>query len=207
MRRSCLAILALLPALCAPAFADPALRVEVHATGVRLQLDGSFPGSTYTVWRLDSPAGSYRAITSANLLCLGECVAWDSEAIPGRIEYYRFDLLPPGGGLVTYGPYAVAIPRQALAVRLTPNPSRAATRIDLTVPGDPSGAPASASVRILDPQGRAIRALHRGPVPRAGLALAWDGRDEGGRPASPGIYLVHVASARGTTTARLIRVH
>lgn len=206
MRRIFIAVLACLAAWSTAALADPALRVDVRPTGVRLVLEGSFSGTTYTVLRADSPSGPYRAITSANVLCMDECFAWDTDAIPGRTQYYRFDLLPPSGGLLTYGPYAVAIPIQPLAVRMSPNPSRATTRIDVTVPGDPGGAPTSATVRILDAQGRTIRTLHHGAVPRAGLALAWDGRDGLGRSASPGIYLVHVASARGNTTAHLIRI-
>jgi hypothetical protein len=206
MRRIIIAVLAGVTAWSTAALADPALRVDVRATGVRLVLEGSYSGTTYTVWRADSPSGPYLAITSANLLCMGECFAWDNEAIPGRTQYYRFDLMPPSGGLLSYGPYAVAIPMQPLAVRMSPNPSRGATRIDVTVPSDPGGVPTSATVRILDAQGRTIRTLHHGPVPRAGLALAWDGRDGLGRSASPGIYLVHVASGRGNAMARLIRI-
>src|SRR5262245_14824307 len=111
LRRICVTLAAMLSAVCGPALADPALRVEFHPTGVRLELDGSFAGSTYTVLRADSPAGTFQAITSADVLCLGECFAWDAEAVPGRTQFYRFDLLPPGGQPMSFGPYAVTIPR------------------------------------------------------------------------------------------------
>ena len=206
LRRMCLAILTLLATSAGPALADPALRVEIHPTGIRVQLDGSFPGSTYTVLRAESASGSYRAITSANVLCFGDCFAWDAGAVPGRTEYYRFDLVPSNGQAVSFGPYAVAIPRSQPAVRVSPNPSRAATRIEVTLPGDTHGAPASAAVRILDATGRAIRTLHAGEIPRAGLTLTWDGRDDRGVLAGPGIYLVHMASAHDGASARLIRI-
>ncbi len=206
LRRIGFAVVTLLAGACGSALADPALRVEFQPIGVRLALDGSFPGSTYTVLRAESPSGAFRAITSANVLCVGECFAWDSDAVPGRTEYYRFDLFPSGGEPVQFGPYAVAIPRASAAVRVSPNPSRAQTRIDVTLPGGTNGDPATARVTILDPTGRAIRTLHSGVIPRAGLTLAWDGRDDRGLTVRPGIYLVHTASARDVATARIVRI-
>src|SRR5262245_50648892 len=71
-------------ALGSPALADPALRVDFEPAGVRVQLDGSFAGCTYTVSRAESPAGSFQPITASSVLCLGDCFAWDAQTLPGH---------------------------------------------------------------------------------------------------------------------------
>jgi flagellar hook assembly protein FlgD len=61
-------------------------------------------------------------------------------------------------------------------------------------------------VRILDVDGRAIRRLEAPGHPGPTLDLAWDGRDERGRLAPPGIYFVRAASGNQQLSARLLRI-
>jgi flagellar hook assembly protein FlgD len=49
---------------------------------------------------------------------------------------------------------------------------------------------------IFDAAGRRIRSLYRGMLPAGFQSLSWDGLDEAGRPARPGIYFMIVESGQ-----------
>ncbi|MBD3163298.1 MAG: hypothetical protein GF346_12535 [Candidatus Eisenbacteria bacterium] len=54
-------------------------------------------------------------------------------------------------------------------------------------------------IEILDPTGRRVRTLHA----PAGPVVVWDGRDEAGRPAASGVYLVRRAGDRSAGARKL----
>jgi hypothetical protein len=84
--------------------------------------------------------------------------------------------------------------------RLTawPNPFKTAISLQLTASG-------SSTVRIVDIAGREVRVL---PVPQpltpVTYSLIWDGRDERGRPAAPGVYFAALGS--GGPALKLLRI-
>jgi len=86
----------------APAFADPGITVYYHDGLLRVTLDGSYSGSYYQVWRSGELFGQYNPLAFQLTLCTGDCFLTDQEAIPGKTYYYRFDLQPPSGGIVSY---------------------------------------------------------------------------------------------------------
>jgi hypothetical protein len=51
-----------------------------------------------------------------------------------------------------------------------------------------------------------VRALYRGILPAGIHALAWDGRDERGVPAAPGMYFMILRSADREETVKLTLV-
>ena len=75
-------------------------------------------------------------------------------------------------------------------LRVEPNPARGPVRLE-------AGGPAS-SARVFDASGRLVRVL------RAAGGLSWDRRDERGRTVPAGVYLLEVATERGTSRARLV---
>ncbi len=89
-----------------------------------------------------------------------------------------------------------------LAVRARPNPFNPRTVVSFTAP-----APGPATVRVHDLRGRAVRELWRGSVDAGRRELAWDGRDDAGRPLPSGAYLVavRVGARRATTRILLAR--
>jgi hypothetical protein len=176
---------------------------------VQVQLSGSYPQSHYTIWRASSPQGPYEtAITEPRTLCLGSCYGEDRSAEPGATYWYRFDVEGPDGSLVRYGPYPVTISpalARPVGVGVFPNPGFARTRIELHLGGARGEAPLAVEASLHDLQGRVVRTLHRGPLPRGLTALEWDGRDRNGRALEAGCYFLRFTTPLGTNVTRVIR--
>jgi hypothetical protein len=188
------------------AFADPEVRVTYPPAGTRIALEGDWHGAWYTVWRGEAAGSPFLPITSDEVLCIGECFALDTHAEPGRVYLYRFDLVLADGSRTSFGPYAVIAspnPASRLGVRVAPNPGRGAGRIELAVPG--YGAPVQAEARLYDAQGRSVRLLHRGPLPRGITTLTWDGRDDRGRALEPGLYFLRLSTPGEASIGRVVR--
>ena len=186
--------------------ADPEVVVSYPSGVPRIEIAGSYPRSTYTVWRrlpadpLDVP------LTHGDVLCLGSCFAFDPAADPGQTYLYRFDLVLDDGSRVTFGPYAVTISSTLAArvrARLSPSPGVGTARDELFLGG--GGGPLEADARLFDLQGRAVATLHRGPLARGLTTLAWDGRGDHGGMLPSGLYLLRFSSPLGTTVTRVLR--
>lgn len=206
MRRSIALSIATLGLLAGLAVAGPEVSVSYRSGVAVIQLAGDFAGSTYTVYRAAARDPVYRMITDSQVLCIGECVAADYDAMPGQTYLYRFDLIMPGGGAQSFGPYPVTIPReQTVSARIFPNPGSGPATISIALAGRPTDPPVPTEVALYDLQGRALRTLHRGPLARGTTELAWDGRDAGGRLLGSGLYFLRVHSAAGELTQRIVR--
>jgi len=79
-----------------------------------------------------------------------------------------------------------------------PNPFNPATRLLFTLP-----ASGPATVDVLDLQGRVVRTLHRGDLPRGETSLEWDGRDDAGRAVASGTYLARLRAGGMTATHKM----
>ena len=83
-----------------------------------------------------------------------------------------------------------------------PNPARDVAHLGFTLPR--SGL---LGVEIHDLQGRRVRTLAGGRLAAGGYALAWDLRDDAGRPVAPGVYLAHLSGEAGERTRRIVVLH
>lgn len=208
MIRSALLSTAALILVAGLALAEPGVEVRYYAGVPQIQLEGSYPQSRYTVYRAERPDGPFAALTELGTLCVGTCYAEDPAALPGRTYYYRFDLQLQDGSLVTYGPFAVTISPDLAArvqARMIPNPSRAASRIELILAGSASDASLDVDVRLFDLQGRAVRTILRGPLARGMTSFVFDGRADDGRPLPSGTYFLRFSTPLGTQVARIVR--
>lgn len=66
------------------------------------------------------------------------------------------------------------------------------------------GAPGAVTVDVHDPRGRRVRRLHAGPLAAGRHAFAWDGLDEAGRAAPPGVYFVRALAATGHASRKVV---
>jgi hypothetical protein len=82
-----------------------------------------------------------------------------------------------------------------------PNPFRGRAGLVFTLRG---GAPLEA--RIYDIGGRFVRALSAPAAGSGERVLLWDGRDDNGRKAPPGVYLARYRAGRAQGTARLVKI-
>ena len=189
------------------AIADPEVRVSYPGGVPRVEISGSYPQSSYTVWRKLPAEEQYAPVTDGAILCLGSCFALDRGAEPGQSYLYRFDLELADGSRVSFGPYAISISAE-LARRMRaavwPNPGRGGARVELFVGGD--GGAVEAEAGLFDVQGRAVATLHRGDLARGLNVLAWDGRGDQGQPLAGGLYFLRFASPLGTTVTRILRL-
>jgi len=80
-----------------------------------------------------------------------------------------------------------------------PNPFNPSTTVawSITEPG-------RLEIAVYDPSGRRVRTLLDRAVAETSGAVTWDGRDERGRPAASGIYLVRSRSAGGESARRVV---
>lgn len=188
------------------AIADPAIRVTYLDGAVQVRLDGSYAGATYTVYRAGDAAGNYTAVTGTELLCLGECLVQDSDAAPGHTYQYRFDMRLSNGQSVTYGPYAVSIPERPLRASIFPNPAAGRSRVELSVPGGARDAAVEIDARVLDLQGRSVKLLFHGTLPRGVTTVDWNGGDDSGSRLRAGVYYLRFSSPLGQSTTRIVRL-
>lgn len=102
-----------------------------------------------------------------------------------------------GNGAAGSGPEAAGIEAR---VACAPNPFRGATTLRRRL-----AAGGAVEAAIYDVRGEKVRTLLAGETRPAGeLALPWDGRDDRGEPAAPGLYLARVTAGGSTATARLV---
>jgi glucose/arabinose dehydrogenase len=100
------------------------------------------------------------------------------------------------------GPGLVDVPpvhETALALRLRVSPAVGSAEFSLL-------APAPAGLRIYDTGGRVVRVL-AGPgslAPGSERTLRWDGRDEGGREAPPGVYVAFLDTGTRSVARRVV---
>lgn len=94
-----------------------------------------------------------------------------------------------------------AAPRFELAAPW-PNPARSVAHLCFALPRA-----ASLGLEIHDLQGRRVRTLAGGRLAAGRYALAWDLRDDAGRPVAPGVYLARLSGADGERTRRIVVLH
>ena len=84
-----------------------------------------------------------------------------------------------------------------------PFPSPMARSMSMTL-GLPNAM--SATVDVLDSQGRLVRRLCEGERPAGWVTLLWDARDAGGRESAAGMYFVCVQTREGRSVRRLVLI-
>jgi hypothetical protein len=94
-------------------------------------------------------------------------------------------------------------PGQASAARLRawPQPSRGACTLEFALD---RGGPVA--LRVLDTAGRSVRTLLRSRRDAGRHAVAWDGRDDAGRPVPAGVYFARLSASGTEQRARLVRL-
>lgn len=90
----------------------------------------------------------------------------------------------------------------ASLVKTFPNPFQNSTRVLFNTPRDGS----ACTVRIFDMAGRLVRTLFEDAVYSGLHQVLWDGKDENGKQASAGVYLVRLDSGSQTHTDKVMFV-
>jgi hypothetical protein len=210
MRRTIATFLFIASLAAGPSAGAPAFQL-LYANGIpRVEIEGDFSHTRYVVWRAASAQGPFTRVTESDVLCVGPCFADDYSAVGGRTYWYRFDLSPPEGAPVSYGPYEATISRdqaRPLSASASPNPGHGVTHLTLFLAGPP-GTAVHTDAALFDLQGRRLATVHRGPL-KAGLnRITWNGRSDDGADLRAGLYLLRAVTADGRqSVTRIVRTH
>lgn len=168
---------------------------------IRWEVSLGTTGALYRVWR-DPAAGPHDMAPTPEAVLVS--TAWISASADGIIE--TLDREAPRGAAVRYflemsangagfiGPVAARWDPPALTWSAGPTPFRGTVQLALTGEGPARG-------EIFDSAGRLVRTVLRaaGSTP-----MSWDGRDDAGRKAPAGVYLVKVSTPAGETKGRVV---
>jgi hypothetical protein len=207
-----IAIVILLAALVGPgaiAAADPALEVRYPGGVPRLLLSGDFANATYTVWRSAEPEGARTLVGAEGVLCLESCYADDPTAAPGATYWYRFDLVLADGTPARFGPYRVTLSSEQMrrvGIRVSPNPGRGATAVELTLAAASGGGSVAAEAVLFDLQGRKVATVYRGALAPGLTRTTWNGRDDWGAEIRAGSYFLRVTAGAHSAVHRVTRI-
>ena len=83
----------------------------------------------------------------------------------------------------------------------SPNPFRSATRLAFTL-----ACPGPAALRLYAVDGREVARLALGPLGAGRHEVSWDGFDERGRAAPPGLYFARLVAGGSGVTRRIVRL-
>ena len=130
-----------------------------------------------------------------SLAKVGDCDAWsvggsfDSDLLESALSFRL-----SAANVSVRGPVASG----AIALRVNPNPTRGESVIELVLP-----ARERVRMTILDVAGRRVREVVSAVLPEGQHVFRWDGREDAGRDAGPGLYFVTVSAGgqRVSTTA------
>lgn len=163
----------------------------------------------YEVYRAVDPAGEWTLLNAALLAK----PAYTDAQLPANADrvWYCVTAFDRSGNESARSAPVVVVLREAHGLASAawkiappfPNPMRAGAEVWIPVeaPTDRRGA----SVRIFDVSGRAVceHALSHGVL---GLGVAWDGRDDRGRPCAPGMYLAQLVAGAPRGSTRIVRL-
>ena len=110
-----------------------------------------------------------------------------------RIERSLDPTAVPGSDRTAAEPLRLAV------LGAAPNPFRADTRIELSVP-----ARTPATIRIFDAAGRRVLERSLGLLAEGTHEFAWDGRDDRGMPTASGVYFFRLETTDGRPSSRRV---
>ena len=171
----------------------PILIVVLASSPVRAQTGGTYDLSWSTI------AAGGNSMTGGTYELDGTTGQNDA----GELEGGTYQL---GGGFWGGGPkFNVGVPvrpEKARAIGIepcSPNPFSASTAIGFTI-----ARPQRVTLRIFDPMGRSVRTLLDESVGAGRNMLAWDGKDNSGRPVPNGVYQVRLSATDCRATTKVV---
>lgn len=189
------------------------VRVGADRVTIEWRLDGAESPVEFAVFRSGDSEPALREVEIGRGTVPGPgYYVFVDRALPtsgeGR-QRVRYSLrIEAAEGPLRIGPVAVLLPERFDRIRVAaagPNPARGDVRFTLGVPaGEASG---RAGFRVYDGRGRLLRAVDLGPVRAGATAVRWDGKDDRGRDAAPGVYFIRIrAGDRHRETRKVVRL-
>ncbi|MDM7913981.1 MAG: S8 family serine peptidase [Candidatus Eisenbacteria bacterium] len=214
--------------LTAESFTNHGSRVDLHGWGSQIVTTGfgdlhglGSPEIEYTA-TFNGTSGAAAMVSGAALCAASAYRAWRGAPLdPIRLRAILRGTGTPHAGPLPIGPrpnLAAAIPATldpsllpadslpappVARLLASPNPFRSGLTIRFWLARD-----AGVDLRVLDSSGRRIAQPFHGPLRAGPRTLAWDGRDDAGREAASGLYLLRVETDAGIPppAARAVKI-
>src|SRR5262249_7829000 len=162
---------------------------SASADGVRMEWNASPEIEGFLVWRSQSSAGPWEAVTATPLDATQRGFA---DAPAAGVSYYRVDGLIDGGVRASTGPYRVEIQPSGYRLALRAERSRATgeTAFHFSIPASLGNSYVTLS--IFDVTGRRVATVFNGAVATGQHVETWNGRTESGARAASGAYFARL---------------
>ena len=207
----------------APSGVDPTITIPVIAIA---QADGASlktaiaGGPTAVTLRLSptrfaglTPSGHLRMYAPTSFVQGSSVAHWDVSATPNLLMEPAInsdltssvDLTEPLFRDIGWLPRQAGVPAAGPAARVTlagrPNPTRGTARLHFELATDES-----LELSLYDLTGRRVRVLMKGACAAGPHDVSWDGLDQSGHAAGPGVYLARLQGTRTHVTQHLVLV-
>lgn len=136
--------------------------------------------------------------TQASRSAFFQVVMTDAAAHRDTAFYHVVDMSKPLDPLADVAPRE---PAAGLSLVAGPQPSAGAVELSFT-----RASAGHASLVVLDAAGRRVRTLLDASRPAGAYSVRWDGRDDAGGAAAPGVYFARLTTADGVVTKRVVRL-
>jgi len=183
---------------------------RTDTTGNPFVVLANFGNANLWNYRIGLPAGgdwqeilnSQAAAYGGNGVGNGGTITAQATACDGY-EQSAFLTVPQMGLLVLAPSTTVGVPAtpEPAGLRLEParpNPTHGGTRVAFSLP-----AAGRVRLALFDLRGARVRTLVDGPRPAGAQVARWDGRDDAGDPAAPGVYFLRLEAAGTVRSTRL----
>ena len=191
---------------------DPVLTAEgvLLEFPVRVRQDGQVIGTALQRYQFDVPLNQGLQFAEVTGPRSGPLTDWTQEfAVSFRLvrtgdfsHNFPFlgitSLTDWAPGLLTAAPADEPSADDLLRLHAEPAVTRAGTRVLASRPFA-----AGATLTVHDVTGRRVADL---PLSAGAASASWDGRDAAGRPTASGVYFLRLTDARGTASARVLRL-
>jgi hypothetical protein len=127
-------------------------------------------------------------------------IAW-VDSRDGNQEIYYREYINPSSGTGGDDPDRPPVVPAALAISSSPNPFFGSTSITLNVPDACRG-----TIVVFDVQGRRVRTVVAGRLPRGATSFAWDGADDAGRALPPGLYFAAARAGKLRVETKIVLI-
>ena len=147
----------------------------------------------------DTRYGGSGPSNSGSLVANGGAYDGFTQSITLKVPKMAFIVLAP---MSFVGVESQSTPASHVALAAPwPNPTHATSALSFTLPTR-----GAVRLSIHDVTGREVRVVADGTYEAGGHLLSWDGRDAAGHASAPGLYFVHLRTAEGLRTSRLVRL-
>ena len=182
----------------------------VNGSGVRLTWNANVEPdlASYTVYRRLEAGGTF------DVLAVGVTATQylDNQVPQGtQSVWYQLTALDQSGNESAHSATAsatLASAAPATAWNLNPaypNPGPLAAPVNIPIDVPPAG-PGSAQLQIVDGGGRLVRRLDLSGLLSGSQTVAWDGKNDAGRTAAPGVYTAWLVGGDTPRSLKIVRV-